>query len=64
MPDDIDELRRHHDSEHAPPGPHSLPQPDAAPVLANAADASEAPAAVQPGYPRTGKRISGATAAA
>jgi hypothetical protein len=28
MPDDID--RSHHDSEHAPPGPHSLPKPPAA----------------------------------
>jgi hypothetical protein len=49
MPDDIDELRRHHDNPHAPPGPHSLPGavPSAAPdVSANAADASEAPAAV------------------
>jgi hypothetical protein len=29
MPDDIDELRRHHDNPHAPPGPHSLTGPDA-----------------------------------
>jgi hypothetical protein len=27
MLDDIDELRRRHDHEHAPPGPHSLPKP-------------------------------------
>ena len=26
-PDDIDNLRSHHDSEHAPPGPHSLRKP-------------------------------------
>jgi hypothetical protein len=31
MPDDIDELRRHHDNPHAPPGPHNLPKSDAAP---------------------------------
>jgi len=30
MPDDIDDLRSHHDLEHAPPGPHSLPKPPAA----------------------------------
>ena len=30
MPDDIDELRSHHDNPHAPPGPHSLPKPPAA----------------------------------
>jgi hypothetical protein len=30
MPDDIDNLRSHHDLEHAPPGPHSLPKPPAA----------------------------------
>jgi hypothetical protein len=29
MPDDID--RSHHDSEHAPPGPHSLPKPPVSP---------------------------------
>jgi hypothetical protein len=29
-PDDIDNLRSHHDLEHAPPGPHSLPKPPAA----------------------------------
>jgi hypothetical protein len=29
-PDDIDNLRSHHDHEHAPPGPHSLPKAPAA----------------------------------
>jgi|GEM_PF-2764794 hypothetical protein len=41
MPDDIDELRSHHDSEHAPPGPHNLPKPDAAP---SAPDTAQKPA--------------------
>jgi hypothetical protein len=27
IPDDIDELRRLHDQENAPPGPHVMPQP-------------------------------------
>ncbi len=46
MPDDIVD-RSHHDQENAPPGPHVMPQPDAAPdVPANAADVSEAPPAV------------------
>jgi hypothetical protein len=44
MPDDADELRSHHDVEHEPAGPHTLPA--AGDVSANAADASEAPAAV------------------
>jgi hypothetical protein len=44
---DIDELRSRHDSPSAPPGPHSLAQPDAAPDMPQeAAGASEAPAAV------------------
>jgi hypothetical protein len=49
MPDDIDELRGLHDSPSAPPGPHDLRKPgDTAPdVPANAAGASEAPAAVE-----------------
>ena len=67
MPDDTDELRRRHDSEHEPAGPHVMPQPDAAPSAPNApqkpASASEAPTAVR-GIPRTGKRISGAPRAA
>jgi hypothetical protein len=67
MPDDIDELRRHHDDPHAPPGPHNLPKPDAAPsapdTAQKAADASELLLAVS-SHPRTGKRIDGATAAA
>jgi hypothetical protein len=41
MPDHIDELRRRHDDEHAPPGPHNLSQPDAAPP---APDMSQKPA--------------------
>jgi hypothetical protein len=45
MPDDIDELRRHHDNPHAPPGPHNLTKPDAAPFAPDTAqkpaDASE-----------------------
>jgi hypothetical protein len=49
MPDDTDELRRRHDSEHAPAGPHVVPQPDAAPSAPDrspeAASASDAPAA-------------------
>jgi hypothetical protein len=44
-PDDIDELRRRHDSPSAPPGPHSLPYVPM-PAPANATDTSEAPAAV------------------
>jgi hypothetical protein len=46
MPDDIDELRRLHDSPSAPPGPHSLPGDVPMPAPANATDTSEAPAAV------------------
>jgi hypothetical protein len=45
---DIDELRRRHDSEHEPAGPHVMPLPDAAlDVLQEAAGASEALPAVQ-----------------
>ncbi len=40
MPDDIDELRRHHDDPHAPPGPHNLPKPDAAPSAPDTAPAA------------------------
>jgi len=48
MPDDIDELRSHHDSASAPPGPHVMPQPDAALAMPpEAAGASEAPGATQ-----------------
>jgi hypothetical protein len=46
MPDDTDDLRRLHDSPSAPPGPHSLPGDVPMPAPANAADTSEAPAAV------------------
>jgi hypothetical protein len=64
---DIDELRSHHDDPHAPPGPHNLPKPDAAPSAPDTAqkpaDASELLPAVS-SHPRTGKRIDGATAAA
>jgi len=67
MPDDIDELRCLHDHEHAPPGPHNLPKPDAAPSAPDTAqkpaDASELLPAVS-SHPQTGKRIDGATAAA
>jgi len=64
---DIDELRSHHDDPHAPPGPHNLPKPDAAPSAPDTAqkpaDASELLPAVS-SHPQTGKRIDGATAAA
>jgi hypothetical protein len=47
MPDDIIDRSRH-DDEHAPAGPHSLVQPDAAPdVPQEAAGASEPPATVE-----------------
>jgi len=60
MPDDIIDRSRH-DDEHAPAGPHSLVQPDAAPdVPQEAAGASEPPATVRD-IPRTGTRTSSAT---
>jgi hypothetical protein len=47
MPDDIHELRSCHDQEHAPPGPHAMPQPDAAPdVPQEPVERAEPPAAV------------------
>jgi hypothetical protein len=60
MLEDIDELRSHHDDPHAPPGPHNLPQPAAAPSVApvdaaeraepeNASALSPAPMAVPSG---------------
>ncbi len=56
---DID--RSHHDSEHAPAGPHLMSQPDAAPLASPApVERAEPPPAVQ-GIPRTGTRTSGAT---
>jgi hypothetical protein len=61
MPDDIDIERGHHDHEHAPAGPHTLPMTMPAPE--KAADAPEASPAVQR-HPRAGKRTSGATGAA
>ncbi len=54
MPDDIDELRSHHDNPHMPPGPHNLPKPDAAPSAPDTAqkpaDASEPLPAVSPNW--------------
>ena len=60
LPDDIDDLRSHHDSEHAPPGPHSLPGPN---VTGEPVDRSE-PSPGTPGARGAGKRIHGATGAA
>jgi hypothetical protein len=58
MPDDIDELRRHHDNPHAPPGPHNLPKPDAArPAL----DMSQKPADALEALPRPSMRHGGLT---
>ena len=57
LPDDIDDLRSHHDSEHAPPGPHSLPGPN---VSAKPVDRSE-PSPGTPGACSAGKRVHGAT---
>jgi len=48
-PDDIDELRRLHDSPSAPPGPHSLAADAAPDVLQEAAGVSEAPGATPRG---------------
>jgi len=61
MPDDPDDLRSHHDNPSAPPGPHSLAQPDATlGALEKPADASEAPAAVS-APPRTANRTGSTT---
>jgi hypothetical protein len=46
---DIDELRSHHDDPHAPPGPHNLPKPDAAP---SAPDTAQKPADASEALPR------------
>jgi hypothetical protein len=55
-PDDIDNLRSHHDSEHAPPGPHSLPNPSMTGKAVERPAPSDACSA--------GKPTSGATGAA
>jgi hypothetical protein len=54
---DID--RSHHDSEHAPPGPHSLPKPS----MTGKAVERPAPSDATPGACSAGKRTSGATGA-
>jgi hypothetical protein len=59
-PDDIDELRRRHDDEHAPPGPHSLPNPS----MTGKAVERPAPSDATSGACSAGKRTSGATGAA
>jgi hypothetical protein len=59
-PDDIDNLRSHHDSEHAPPGPHSLPNPS----MTGKAVERPAPSDATSGACSAGKRTSGATGAA
>ncbi len=68
MAEDIDELRCRHDDPSAPPGPHLMSQPDAAPSAApdmsqKLASASDASAAVS-GARRRGNRTGGPTGAA
>jgi hypothetical protein len=55
---DIDELRSHHDDPHAPPGPHNLPKPDAAP---SAPDTAQKPADASEALPRPSMRHGGLT---
>ncbi len=66
---DVDELRRHHDDPHAPPGPHSVPRPGAAPDMPQEpVERAEPPAPPEPENastvpPTNGSRPSGDSAA-